>query len=220
MHILHLIDHNLNNSPVFIRRISQSLPPLTDLLPDQKSLDQTIGKLEDEGEPLDDLMVIEFCSAEIAPGIYQKYSAYRSGGRVSLNYSICETNWQVKIGEIDIVDQQVYEKEELALRQNKYSDVLRQAFELAHIDYGRADFSLVSGRPQIYEINFNPEFRTTQSLSVVPLRKQNVAFAVNRRFKDVTALDTPTSKAQPSISDPELTAFRWRFWRNYAPQRY
>lgn len=206
--------------PVFIRRISQSLKPLTGLLPDQESLDKSINQLEAEGEPLDDLMVIEFCASEIVPGIYQKHSAYRSGDRVSLNYPLYESNWLVKIGEIDIVDHSFYEEEEIALKQNAFAEVLRQVFDIAHIEYGRADFGVVNGRPQIYEINFNPEFRTTNSLSKVPLRKKNVSFAVTRRFEDVTALDSVQKRHQPNLANDELTAFRWRFWRNYAPQRY
>lgn len=206
--------------PVFIRRISQSLRPLTDLLPDQKSLDQAVSRLEDEGEPLDDLIVIEFCAAEIAPGIFQKYSTYRAGDRLSLNYTIFESNWQVKVGEIDIVDPIVYDEEADALKRNQYAETLRQVFDIAQIEYGRADFGLVDGRPQIYEINFNPEFRTLESSSAVLQRKKNVAFAVEQRSKNVAALDIPVGTTQPNIVDSELTAFRWRFWRNYAPQRY
>ncbi|AVX02711.1 hypothetical protein MXMO3_00163 [Maritalea myrionectae] len=206
--------------PVFIRRISQSLPPLTDLVADQANLDRIISELQAAGEPLDDLMVIEFCAAEIAPGIFQKYSAYRAGDQVSMNYTIFESNWQVKIGQIDIVDPVFYDKEAEDLEQNAYAEIAGQVFDIAQIEYGRADFGLVDGRPQFYEINFNPEFRTTESTSKVPQRKQNVARAVEQRFKDVAALDRPATQSQPNISNPELTAFRWRFWRNYAPQRY
>ncbi|MCF4097048.1 hypothetical protein [Maritalea mediterranea] len=207
--------------PVFIRRISQSLRPLTGLLQNQVELNQHIATLEENGEPLDDLMVIEFCAVEIEPGIYQKYSAYRAGGRVSLNYTICEANWQVKVGEIDIVDPKLYEIEANDLKANAYVDQMRTVFEMANIEYGRVDFGLVDGRPQVYEINFNPEFRTTESLSQVERRKQNVALAVQRRFEAVAALDiNTTTKRCPNLKDAELTAFRWRFWRNYAPQRY
>ncbi|WP_424983232.1 hypothetical protein [Maritalea sp. S77] len=207
--------------PVFIRRISQSLKPLTDLLPDQETLDRKITAFEAQGEPLDDLIVIEFYAKEVAPGIFRKYSTYRAGNRVSANYTIFEANWQVKLGDIDIVDPKLYEEEAELIRTNAFAEAMREVFDIANIEYGRVDFGLYDGRPQIYEINFNPEFRTNVSPSKEPQRKQNVADAVEQRFKDVAALDmTIEANSRPNLKNAELTAFRWRFWRNYAPQRY
>ncbi len=206
--------------PVFVRRNSLSTAPLSGLLKSQSELDTAIAKLESQGEPLDDLVVIEYCAQEVAPKIFQKWSAYNAGGQISLNYAISESNWLVKYGEIDIIQEHFYAQELELLERNAFEDQVRRAFEIADIEYGRVDFSLVDGRPQFYEINFNPEFRTMEAKSLVEQRKQNVLFAVQRRVQHIAELDTQKSGSVSNLSDPEITAFRLRPWRNYAPQRY
>lgn len=206
--------------PVFVRRNSQSTAPLSELLGTQAELDAAIAKLEHQGEPLDDLIVIEYCAQEIAPNTFQKWSAYNAGGEISLNYAISESNWLVKYGEIDIIEERFYAQEIELLKQNAFQDQVRRVFEIAGIEYGRVDFGLVDGEPQFYEINFNPEFRTMEAKSLVEQRKQNVLFAVKRRVQHIAKLDVQKSGSINNISDPEITAFRLRPWRNYAPQRY
>lgn len=206
--------------PVFIRRNSLSTAPLSGLINSQAELEQTIAELEHEGEPLDDLIVIEYCAREVAPGIFQKWSAYNAGGQISLNYAISESSWLVKYGEIDIIEEHFYAQELELLEQNAFEDQVRRVFEIAHIEYGRVDFGLVDGEPQFYEINFNPEFRTMEAKSLVEQRKQNVLFAVKRRVQHIAQLDAQQSGSVGNLSDPDITAFRLRPWRNYAPQRY
>lgn len=206
--------------PVFIRRNSLSTAPLSGLINSQAELEQTIAVLEREGEPLDDLIVIEYCAREVAPGIFQKWSAYNAGGQISLNYAISESSWLVKYGEIDIIEEHFYAQELELLERNAFEDQVRRVFEIANIEYGRVDFGLVDGEPQFYEINFNPEFRTMEAKSLVEQRKQNVLFAVKRRVQHIAQLDAQQSGSVGNLSDPDITAFRLRPWRNYAPQRY
>ena len=48
-------------------------------------------------------------------------------------------------------------KEELEyIEANPHAEVLRRAFDLARIEYGRADYGVVDGRVEIWEINTNP----------------------------------------------------------------
>jgi len=206
--------------PVFIRRISLSTLPLSGLIQTQAELDTTLGKLYENGEPLDDLIVVEYCAQPIENGVFQKFSAYYMAGATTLNWSIFEKNWMVKIGEIDIVDASVYEQEAPLVHQNAFSDVIEKAFKLSKIEYGRADFGLVNGHPQIYEINFNPQFVTLNSSSQNPIRQNTVSMVVDRYVSSLAALSSPSSGSINNIVDPEITAFRLRPWRNYAPQRY
>ena len=103
----------------------------------------------------------------------------------------------------------------------RQAEVARKAFEIANIEYGRADIGIVAGRPQIYEINFNPDVRSQQerpndnpTLSRLWDRSDSLFYAA------LGEADTAASGTRPSVSSAELTAFRLRFWRNYAPQRY
>src|SRR5690606_31029109 len=41
-------------------------------------------------------------------------------------------------------------------RRNPHRAELRQVFDLAHVDFGRADYGMYEGRLQIWEINTNP----------------------------------------------------------------
>jgi hypothetical protein len=48
-------------------------------------------------------------------------------------------------------------REELEyIETNPHEEILRRAFDLAGIDYGRADYGVVDGRVEIWEINTNP----------------------------------------------------------------
>jgi hypothetical protein len=42
------------------------------------------------------------------------------------------------------------------LKSNPYAEHLRKVFDVAGIEYGRADFGMYRGRIQVYEINTNP----------------------------------------------------------------
>ncbi|MFT6657204.1 hypothetical protein [Maritalea sp.] len=208
------------NFPVFVRRNSLSTQPLTELLQTQTELDDALQTLAAHGEPLDDLVIIEYCAEPIQAGIFRKYSSYYLAGKTVLSWSIFEKNWMVKNGEIDIVDENVYAQEWPTVEQNSFSDVIGNVFKVANIEYGRADFGLVDGRPQIYEINFNPHFRTMSSSSKSPTRQKTVALVLDRHVSNLADLSLKTSRAINNIADPDITAHRWRFWRNYAPQRY
>ncbi|HLX69399.1 MAG TPA: hypothetical protein VKV04_07215 [Verrucomicrobiae bacterium] len=42
------------------------------------------------------------------------------------------------------------------LEKNPHASALREIFDLARIEYGRCDYSVVNGRLQVWEINTNP----------------------------------------------------------------
>jgi len=51
---------------------------------------------------------------------------------------------------------ELYDEELRIVRENPYGSAVAAAFELAGIEYGRADFGLVDSKVQLYEINSNP----------------------------------------------------------------
>ena len=46
------------------------------------------------------------------------------------------------------------------LKANPHAREIARIFELARIDFGRIDYGLLDGRPQVWEINTNPTMRT------------------------------------------------------------
>ena len=67
---------------------------------------------------------------------------------------MCSTDWQVK--EADLRAPELL-REELAFVEANPDEVrLREVFELAHVDYGRIDYSRLDGELQVWEINTNP----------------------------------------------------------------
>src|SRR5690606_16905991 len=74
--------------------------------------------------------------------------------------SIYAAGWYVKHSNTFEVDDAVTEYDVEVLDTNPFAEVARTAFAIAGIEYGRADIGIVGGRPQIYEINFNPDMRS------------------------------------------------------------
>ena len=73
---------------------------------------------------------------------------------------------------------------------NPYGDAMRRVFELANIDYGRVDFGLVGGQPQIYEINSNPDLKLNPKTSPAPRRNESSALFKSNYLEALRALDT------------------------------
>ena len=207
--------------PVFIRQLSISLPPLTGLIETQAELEQQINALAARGEPLDDLVVIEYCSEPYMGEHYVKMSAYRINDQYFSDLFIYSKGWYVKWDGPDVAPENASEKEWALLQSNAYVDEAKRVFELANVEYGRVDFSLVDGKPQFYEVNFNPQFTVDEYQTADPQRLKNAIFAADRRMAAMRTLtQPPNGKSIHNISDPNITAFRLRPWRNYAPQRY
>jgi len=207
--------------PVFVRNLSVSLPPLTDLIKNQTELESELARLQEWGEPLEDLVVIEYCAQPYKGDYFLKLSTYRIDDQFCLDLFIYNKGWYVKWAGPDIAPPNSSLAEWNMLQDNAFVADARRVFEIADIEYGRVDFSLVDGRPQFYEINFNPQFTIDEYETKDPQRLKNAIFAANRRIDAMKTLvhasDRPSIN---NIKDHEITAFRLRPWRNYAPQRY
>lgn len=148
--------------PVFIRNEFDHRPGLPRLLADQRELDAELSRLRGSGYPLAGKLVIEFAGEEVAPGLWRRLQTYRIGGTMIAHTCAVDFQWVVK----DLKDharleshpqfERLLDEERSFIHGNLYAEDLRRAFALADIEYGRADFALVGGVPQIYEINTNP----------------------------------------------------------------
>ncbi|MBX9990385.1 hypothetical protein [Phreatobacter oligotrophus] len=191
--------------PVFVRIAATHEPALTGLLPDQAALNEALERLQAEGHPLARLLVIEYAAEPVAPGLFRRWGAYRIGGRIHLDHVVTEDTWNVKWGRPGLVGDETYRADDADIRSNRFEDHLIRVFDLAGIDYGRADFGLVGGRPQIYEINTNPTIgRLAEHPSAI--RMATMRFAHERLATCLTAIDSPPAPVRFSLDPAALPA--------------
>ncbi|MGB0498231.1 MAG: hypothetical protein ACPGID_07820, partial [Rubricella sp.] len=91
-------------------------------------------------------------------GNFQKRSHYRMGDRFVPALTTNEGHWRAKFGTMGIATDERYEEEVAEAREGRYLPFVRRAFDAAGIAFGRIDFGLWNGRPQVYEINTNPSY--------------------------------------------------------------
>jgi hypothetical protein len=142
--------------PVFVRKSHGHRAPISDLLETREELQHTIDSAVAAGTPLENLIVIEYAGEPVRPGLYRKLAAFRIGNEIVPHISGHDTTWLVKIGKLGIAGEELYREELHLLQTNPFAEHLRKAFDVAHIEYGRADFGIYRGRIQIFEINTNP----------------------------------------------------------------
>jgi len=207
--------------PVLVRRNATSTPPLTGLLESRAALDVEIDRLVAAGEVPEDLVIIEYCAEPTESGLYCKQAEYRIGEHFIPSPSIYAGDWYVKRSTSLAVDDAVTAYDAEVLRTNPFAEVARRVFAIAGIEYGRADIGVVGGRPQIFEINFNPDVRSQREN---PERNKILSGlwddSDKRFFAALHEVDSSGRGSAPTLRTGELTAFRLRFWRNYAPQRF
>jgi hypothetical protein len=143
--------------PVFLRSEGGHDYPLSDLLHSWDEVQRAIEAAVARGVPIASLLIVEFAAEAARPGVFVKLSVFRVGASMVACTSVTEDTWIVKYGKLGLVGDDYYADELRLLRENPYAEAMRRVFDIARIDYGRVDFGLVEGRPQIYEINTNPD---------------------------------------------------------------
>lgn len=141
--------------PVFVRFANRHTGNLTPLLDSPRSLQRALASLMASHIRLEDLLVVEFCDTKDIHGVYRKYSAYKIGDRVVPRYLECSREWMVK-WDWRIFDRERADEERRYLETNPHDAWIREIFRLARIDYGRVDYGVLDGAPQVWEINTNP----------------------------------------------------------------
>lgn len=180
--------------PVFLRIASDHAGPIGGLIGTQEELDRRLAGLEAEGVPLTGVLVVEFCADRTGEGIYEKLSVYRIGDRLTLAGLLVGEAWDVKQPSMDLVDEGIMQRHLEALREDRYAEELRAAFDIAGIEYGRADLGFGDGRLQIYEINTNPSIKAGTSFVSDEHRESREIF--RRRFGEMMhAIDLPRGPA-------------------------
>jgi hypothetical protein len=196
--------------PVFLRNENGHSGPLTDLISDRDQLLQAVEALIRAGQAEHHLIIVEYVAAPLRSNLFRKYAMYRIGNELFPGISVHDDTWKVRYGKRGLAGRELYEDEHALLRQNPFGETLRQAFELAKIEYGRADFGVVDGRPQIYEINTNPSIRSPEP-HPFPIREENSRIVWRRYLEALAAVDRKPSSDRLFLLAPDLR-HQQRWW--------
>lgn len=176
--------------PVFLRLEGNHREPVSGLIYTQQELDAALESSLVEGLPRSALVIIEYAAEPVEPGLFRKLSVFRVKDRLIGCTCVHDDQWLVKHGKMGIGTSELYEEEYDCVANNPFGEMLMPAFEIAGLDYGRVDFGLVGGRPQVYEINTNPDIQLGPPPSPVQRRNESVELFRIKYLQAMQSIDT------------------------------
>ena len=196
--------------PVFVRFEADHGRPLTELIGDQHALDVWLNILRGNRIPLRGLIVVEYCGVPYASNLWHKWSTFRVADRLSVDHIAVDNAWAVKHGDWHKLTDEVVADEHDAVTSNRFAGRLQQVFEIAGIDFGRADHATIGGQTAVYEINTNP-YIGPYVPDPKPIRLQTQTVARRRLGEALDAINCLEAGSVKIESTPPLS--RWRTWR-------
>ena len=147
--------------PVFVRSERMHTGNLSPILNDREELRKAFAMLKRTGHSVEKLLTVEYLHALGADGLFRKYTAVRVGDTLIPRYLTWSSNWLVKrhpkeLSRDDPAIARLVKEEYVYARTDPWHDLIWKVFEMANIEYGRVDFTVVDGVPQIWEINTAP----------------------------------------------------------------
>jgi len=213
-------DESPNRFPVFLRTESAHRGTQSQLLHTQADIEAAVSSATDRGIPRKELLLVEYCAEPVADGLFRKLSGYRVGRRMVPAIAVHDSSWHAKTGTLGIADAKTYEDEFASVTENRYGEMLRPYFDVAHVDYGRADFGFACGKPQVYEINTNPHIKTVKS-HPYPSRIAAARLSLELLEQAFAEIDTDAVSGTVSIDDEVLARQRrldrWTFGPRWTP---
>ena len=190
--------------PVFLRHAAGHGRPASRLLDDWEAAERAIEEALARGIPESSLLLIEYAAEPVRPGLFRKLALSRIGPVLVSQVCVHDDNWLVKYGKLACATPELYDEELEIVSKNPYAEPVQRAFEIAGIEYGRADFGLVGGRVQIYEINTNPTLKPSIQ-HPVPRRVETQALVWSQHMAAFRELDPGPLPGPPvPLRDPRL----------------
>ena len=140
--------------PVFVRHIHRHSGPATRLVHSHDDLRWVLTALRIRGRRMRDHMIVEYCDVSGSDGLFRKYAAFRVGAHIIPSHVFAASGWTVKSLENEPTEASVQEGLQYQ-RENPHAAWLARVFDLAGIEYGRVDYGVAGGEPQVWEINLN-----------------------------------------------------------------
>jgi len=200
----------IEHYPVFVRKIHGHRAPLSDLLQTREELVKAIDSTIAAGTPRENVIVVEFAAEPLRPGVFRKMSAFRIAEAIVPHISVHDTGWLVKYGRKFDNIEDLYQQEFTLLQTNPYAEHLRKVFEIAEIEYGRADFGMYRGRIQVYEINTNPHVAPPCE-HPSPNRIKSMNLAWDSYLATLHTIDSPNGT---SVRLENGSLQKYRPWKN------
>jgi len=195
--------------PVFLRCEGDHRAPLSGLLNDWTEACAAIARALDQGHPLPGLLLVEYAGEPVRPGIYRRLSGFQVGASRFAEYCVHDDNWLVKYGKLGLAPTDLYAEELRFAQTHPHADALAAAFALARIDYGRADYGIVAGKVQIYEINTNPVVKFA-SEHPSPMRVETYGIVKRNYLEALRLVDTPEGGAPVPLTARCFERYRQR----------
>lgn len=176
--------------PVFLRLENEHEMPSDVLYSSQGELDDALAAHRRNGVPLRGLLVLEKVDAKYNDILWAKWGTWRIGDRIVVDHIAVEDRWMVKYGRHDCLTEDVVSDEFDAVSGNRFERHLKPAFEMAGIEYGRADHAVTAEGMVVFEINTNPFLG-----NYVPdpwLKRRETQILARQRWSEaMQAIDTP-----------------------------
>lgn len=197
--------------PVFIRMEQDHDMPLTGLVHSLKELRASLQHLRETRYPMNGLIIVEYMAEPFENGLFRKYATFRIGDHVISHHHVIEDNWNVKYGTAGVSTRKIFEEEQRFVEDNQYEAVIRRAFDIGNIDFGRADFGIVDSEPQVYEINTNPNIPGGSTKRLARLR--TMMLGVEKLHHAIDAVDTlPVPGTRCRLDGNVLALYRRKNW--------
>jgi len=189
--------------PVFLRREHDHNASISGLLFTHKELVRAIARSLYLGYRLRDLIIVEYCDTVDGAGMFRKYSSFIIGDRVLPHTLVHSDHWITK-SRGRLIDVATAREELEYVQTNPHRDWLRETFALANIRYGRIDYGLLNGEPQVWEINTNPTIVRRPEAGPIPEEQRRMRDPVRQVFFPglQAALEAIDSVADPSQTLP------------------
>lgn len=204
--------------PVFVRFENDHHSPDARLLQDPAQLQAVLDEYRGRGVPESSLLIVEYCGAPGDDGLWRKYAAFRVGDAIIHHHIVRQNSWVAKYGNRDGINGDEHWRR---LRTEERDFVfaegdelgLMAAFKAGGIEFGRADFGIVDGKVQIYEINTNPTLGVAPreddpfpELPRAPLMEHSNA----RIMAELAALDHPIGAPVRVADINYIRSLPWR----------
>jgi hypothetical protein len=125
-----------------------------------------------------------------------KYGCFRVGDAIMPQNRLVGRQWCVK--KFDYFDETVVARDLAYVRSDAHNETVRRVFDIANVEYGRVDYSIVDGRLEFYELNTNPH-NSYNGMDAIPDSK---AHFTPRFIEALEALDCDADPAEQVSLSP------------------
>jgi hypothetical protein len=211
--------------PVFLRMENEHTGDIGGLFHNRSQLYAGLARAMLLGHHLRELLIVEYRHTAGDDGFFRKYSAFVVGDQVLPRLLNVNRHWMVK-AEGQHMDEATALEERRYICENPHEAMLRDVFRQARVEFGRADYSLVGDRLQIWEINLGPTIgrgpMVKQASPLMekyrPLREVGRQHFYRRFQAALESIDTGADpRCEVSLALPE--ELRERFKRERRQQR-